>query len=180
MKLHYFLSQNKQVGADILVLEGWLPDYALEKGIQIFREGNYKLLITTGGPLTKGYHLSRYKTSAELAEAILLEAGFKQEFLISVPAPFVIRDRTYESAIALKKWMEQEKKNDLKIDLVSLSVHSRRSRFLFQKAFGKDFLVGIISVQDRSYDSKKWWKYSGGFRSVLDESIAYFYAKFIF
>jgi hypothetical protein len=40
--------------------------------------------------------------------------------------------------------------------------------------------VGIISVPDPDYDASHWWRSSDGVREVLDEGIAYIYAKFFF
>ena len=54
--LHPFLAISVPVNGDIMVVEGWLPDYALEKAIADFQDGYYKSLITTGGPLLKGSH----------------------------------------------------------------------------------------------------------------------------
>lgn len=58
--------------------------------------------------------------------------------------------------------------------------HGRRTRLLYQKAFGRRVEVGIISVHNPDYDAKRWWQYSEGVREVLGESIAYLYAKFSF
>jgi len=63
---------------------------------------------------------------------------------------------------------------------MTLGPHARRSRLLFQKAFGKEVKVGVISVEDRDYDPAHWWRSSEGVREVLGEAIAYFYAKFFF
>ena len=47
--VHPFLAPTKPVGGDILVVEGWLPDYALEKAKERFQQGSYQLLVTTEG-----------------------------------------------------------------------------------------------------------------------------------
>ncbi|MBT5986592.1 MAG: YdcF family protein, partial [Nitrospina sp.] len=60
--VHPFLAPTKPVGGDILVVEGWLPDYALEKAKERFQQGGYQLLVTTGGKIGNGLHLSEYKT----------------------------------------------------------------------------------------------------------------------
>ncbi|MEA3475282.1 MAG: ElyC/SanA/YdcF family protein, partial [Candidatus Cloacimonadota bacterium] len=164
----------------ILVVEGWLPDYALKQAIDEFNSKGYKLLITTGGPLLKGYPLSEYKTEAELAESIIKIIGFTKEKIIAVPAHYTIKDRTYTSACALKKWVEDSNQNIKTINLFSLGTHSRRSWILFKKALGDSIKVGIISADDFSYDPEHWWKSSDGVRTVLSEMIAYIYARFFF
>ena len=69
--IHPFLAPTKPVGGDILIVEGWLPDYALEKAKERFQQGSYQLLVTTGTKIGAGYHLSEYKTWAELAASTL-------------------------------------------------------------------------------------------------------------
>lgn len=178
--IHPFLAIDSPVNSEILVVEGWLPDYALKQAINEFNDNNYSLLITTGGPLLKGYHLSEYKTEAKLAASSLKEIGFDEEKIIAVPAPDVIKDRTYYSACALKKWISNSNQNIKAINLFSLGAHSRRSWVLFQKAIGDSIAVGIISAENISYDPEHWWKSSDGVRIVLSEMIAYIYARFFF
>jgi hypothetical protein len=58
--------------------------------------------------------------------------------------------------------------------------HARRTRLLYQKAFGKNVAVRVIAASNPDYDSAKWWRYSDGVREVISESIAYIYARFFF
>ena len=44
----FFLSKNKKVKANILIVEGWLPPSALEIAYKEFRNNRYDLIITTG------------------------------------------------------------------------------------------------------------------------------------
>ncbi|MBC8527175.1 MAG: YdcF family protein [Candidatus Cloacimonetes bacterium] len=178
--IHPFLSIDKPVNSEILIVEGWLPDYALEQAMNEFNDNNYSLLITTGGPLLKGYHLSEYKTEAELAASSLKELGFDEEKVIAVPAPDVIKDRTYSSAKALKEWFMESDLKVKSLNLFSLGAHSRRSWILFQKALGDSIAVGIISAENLSYDPEHWWKSSDGVRTVIGEMIACIYARFFF
>jgi len=84
--VHPFLAPTKPVGGDILVVEGWLPDYALEKAKERFQQGGYQLLVTTGGEISVGYHLSEYKTWAELAASTLKNLNFPEDKIIAVPS----------------------------------------------------------------------------------------------
>ena len=178
--LHPFLALNAPIHGDIMVVEGWLPDYALQKAVNEFQHGSYQLLVTTGGPLLQGSNLAEYGTLAELAALTITKIGFDANTLVAIPTPAVNRDRTYASAIELKKWIDRIDMNIESLDIYSLGPHSRRSRLLFQYVFDTDITVGIVAVQNRSYDPRKWWKTSIGVRTVISEAIAYFYARFIF
>jgi hypothetical protein len=43
-----YLSKNEKVNANLLIVEGWIPDYAVEMANKEFVNNNYDLIITTG------------------------------------------------------------------------------------------------------------------------------------
>ena len=53
-RIHAFLAVNQPVSSDVMVVEGWLPDFALKKAVQIFKSQNYHLMVVTGGPIEAG------------------------------------------------------------------------------------------------------------------------------
>lgn len=175
-----FLALTEPVPAQVLVVEGWVPDYVLEKAALEFNRGNYSKLFVTGGPLEKGGMFSGHKTHAELGAAILIGMGIGKNAIEAVPAPPVLRDRTYASALALKSWLHERNPGVTSLNLVSVGVHARRSHLLFQKAFDDGLRVGIIAVEDRNYSGERWWKFSAGVRAVMDELFAYIYALLVF
>ncbi|NLG18359.1 MAG: YdcF family protein [Fibrobacter sp.] len=179
INIHQFLSENKPVNGELLVVEGWLPDYCLSETARIFKEGKYKAVISTGGPLEHGYYLKEYKSFAGLGAASLIEMGVPESLIITLPSPFVRKDRTWQSALTVKGWLKETNKDSVTIDLCSQGVHSRRSALLFRKALGKK-RAGVIAVEGQDYDPQKWWKFSEGVRSVISETAAYIYARFLF
>jgi hypothetical protein len=179
-KVQSFLAVTDPVRGGALVVEGWAPDYALEEVITEFRRHHYTKLYVVGVPLEQGAPLSEYKTFAELGAATLLKLGLDRDSIQAVPTPAVRRDRTYASALVLKQWLQQHNAVPAELNLISLGVHARRSRLLFEKAFGRDSRVGIIALENRDYDPAHWWQYSQGVRAVTDELFAYVYARLLF
>jgi hypothetical protein len=178
-KLEAFLAYNRPIAADVLVVEGWIGDGAIENAIFEFERGQYQLLITTGIPLGRGGYLTEYKNFAQLSEATLMTLGFDPAKIKAIPTPSVERDRTLASAIAVKDWVE---KSDLQVDAINIytdDVHARRSWMLYKKVFEPKIAVGAISHPPVDYDPQFWWASSEGFKKVLSEGIAYFYAKFL-
>lgn len=55
--IHDFLSVNQRLDADALIVEGFLPDYALESAMDEFNRGSYSVVITTGIPLPAEYRM---------------------------------------------------------------------------------------------------------------------------
>jgi hypothetical protein len=175
-----FLAVTDPVAGGALVVEGWAPDYALEEVVAEFRRHHYTRLYVVGVPLERGAPLSAYKTYAELSAATLLKLGLDRDSVQAVPAPAVRQDRTYASALVLKQWWQEHNAVPSEFNLVSLGPHARRSRLLFQEAFGREVRVGIIALEDRDYDPQHWWNSSEGVRTVTDELIAYGYARLLF
>lgn len=177
--VHPYLALTKPLPSGILVVEGWAPDYAFEFASGKVRSGQYSHVFVTGGPLEYGAPLSSYKTYAEAGAAVLLSYGVPTNQVTAVPAPAALQDRTFVSAVALRKYFESRNVNEA-LTLVSMGPHSRRSRFLFEMAFGRNKPIGIIAVPVREFDGAAWWRTSAGFRTVVDEAVAYFYFRFFF
>jgi hypothetical protein len=177
--IHPFLAVNAPIQADTLVVEGWLPDYAIKSAIAEFKKGEYRQLITTGLPLSKGYYLAEYKNYAELAAATCIALGFDKNKVVAVPAASVVKHRTAASAIALRDWLAASGLKVDSINLYSFGPHARRSWILFKEVLNPDIKVGIIAAEPEDYNPQEWWKSSAGFRTVTGEIIAYIYASFV-
>lgn len=177
--IHPFLAVNAPIKADILVVEGWLPDYAIESAIAEFKKGEYRQLITTGVPLSKGFYLAEYKNYAALTAATCVALGFDKNKVVAVPAASVVKHRTAASAIALRDWLAASTIKVESINLYSFGPHARRSWIVFQQVLNPAIKVGIIAAEPQDYNSQEWWKSSDGFRTVIGEIIAYIYARFV-
>lgn len=175
-----FLAVTERAGGGLLVAEGWLADYALQAVVDEFKRGGYDTLCVTGIPLEKGAPLSEYNTYAELGAAVLGELGLSTNLVHAVPAPDVRQDRTFASAVALKEWFAAQGIRPKSLTVVSVGAHARRTRLLYQKAFGPEVQIGIIAVPDRDYEADRWWASSSGVRDVVDETVAYLYARLVF
>jgi len=175
-----FLALNQPIPSEILVVEGWAPKSALDEAVAEFHKGKYRTLFVTGGAIEEGSLLSEYKTYAELGAVQLRRSGFPEDHLQVVPAPRVRRDRTYQSALALREWMTAHGGTPSSLNVVSLGTHSRRTHLLFEMAFGHSSKIGIIAAINHDFDPAHWWRYSQGVRSVTDEAVAYLYARLCF
>lgn len=178
--VHPFFAVTDPKRGKILVVEGWLPRYAIEKAVQEFKENGYQTIITTGGPIYSQLPCGDYKNYTELAAAVLQDLRVDPGKIVSVPAPDVKKDRTYVSAIALKRWLDQNRRRIKSLDIITLGPHARRSLILHKMALGSNVSVGVISVPNRGYDPDRWWRYSQGVKTIINEVIGYVYTKLIF
>jgi len=174
---YWFLAASDRLPGGALVVEGWIPDYALAEVLVEYKRGFYEKVFVTGGPVEQGAYLVAYKTYAEVGAATLLKLGLPPHAIQPVPGPPIQQDRTYASALALKHWLHEHNAVLTNLNLVSFGAHSRRSRLLLATALGTDCRVGNVTVADRGFDPTRWWASSPGVRVVIAEMIAYVYAR---
>ncbi len=177
----HFLALNEPIRGDALVIEGWIPDYAMRAAIEEFRRGHYRYVVTSGGTIIDtDPWAQRYQTWADVAAADLKRLGL-DESITCLPARKTSIDRTYCSALAVRDWLNSPAGSSVHaINIYSLSTHARRSHLLFEKAIGTRARVGVVALPDLSYDCNRWWRTSEGFREVFTEAIAYGYARCVF
>jgi len=181
LNIQPFLAKTQRVNANVLVVEGWIHEYAIRAAAKEFKAGSYQKIFTTGGPIVgNGGYVNDFNTSASVGAELLKKIGLPGEFIQMVPSQISGRDRTYSSAVALRDWFREHNVTVRSINVLTEGAHARRTQLLFQKVFGSGVAVGIIAVPDPDYDAKRWWRSSEGVREVLDESIAYIYARIFF
>jgi hypothetical protein len=159
-------------GAGTLIVEGWLDEDGLDAAIALIGRGGYARVIASGGPIDSWREDQRWPTYAERAADYLRRHGVTSIPVVAVAAPESAQDRTFLSAIVVRDWLRSQGVTIDALDLFSGGVHARRSRVVFQMAFGPEVEVGVFAAPPRRYALDRWWTTSEGVKAVLDESIA--------
>lgn len=181
LNIHPFLAVTHRVPAKVLVVEGWTHYFGVDAAVNEFKTGHYDRLLTTGGPCEGfGPISSIYDTEAWQSAGRFKQAGLPDAEVQAVPSCFVGRDRTYNSAVALRNWFREHDRQVVSLNVMTEDAHARRTWLLFRKALGPDVQVGIISIRNPDYDADHWWRSSQGVREIIDEGVAYLYAKLFF
>ena len=176
-----FFAITQRADAPLLVMEGWVHEYAVVATKAEFSAGAYEQVVSTGGPVQGiGGYRNDYSTSASIGAGRLRTAGIPSDLVQMAPSRVIARDRTYHAALALRDWIHARGQKVSAVNVVTEDVHARRTRLLFQMALGDDVTVGVIAVPNPDYDASRWWRYSEGVRDVLGETISYLYAKLFF
>lgn len=175
-----FLAVNDPLPGEILVLEGWSPDFTIAEGLAEFQRHHYREFIVTGGPIEIGNSLIDYKTYADLGTATLIKWGVPSDAIHTVAAPPVERDRSYASGVAVRKWLHEHGIQAAKINIMGNGSHARRTRLVYQMAFGGEAKVGISTSPEKDFDPNRWWASSQGFKAIIGELIAYTYTRLFF
>jgi hypothetical protein len=175
LTIHPFLAKTKCITSNNLIVEGWVPDYCLQKVDSIYKTGTIKRIYITGGPIERGSYLLQYNTFANLGALSLIKAGIPDSIICVVPSPFVIKDRTFTSAKSLSSWLFNNQIELKDANIVTLGVHSRRSHMVFKKVF-PEINLGVLSISNKDYEPDRWFFSSEGVKTVITETISFFYS----
>jgi len=159
-------------GASTLIVEGWLEEDGLDAAIAAIGRGRYQRVIASGGPIDGWREDQRWPTYAERAADYLRRHGVTSIPVVAVAAPESAQDRTFLSAIVVREWLRRQGGAIDAVDLFSGGVHARRSRLVFQMAFGPEVDVGVFAAAPRRYALERWWTTSEGVKAVLGEAIS--------
>lgn len=176
-----FLSAENPNNSKVVVLEGYVEDWAYPEIISRIDQIKPDLIITTGTSLDQGFYLSGIPSTAYLTARSLIKLGVDSSLIHIVPVePDVMVNRTYNSAIVVRKWLEQHHPEARSLNLISTAVHARRSHYLFHLVMEPDIATGNIVIPPKYFDAGNWFKTSRGFRVVISETIAWLYVRLFF
>ena len=175
-----WLAVTDRVPTEYLVVQGWIRAPGLKQAVAEFEAEGYRRFLTSGCLARGEGNSGDNSTYADWSANDLREYGVPTDLVTPIPCWADRKDRTYHSALAVKQWFHDHQTPVRHINVVTLGAHARRTRLLFQKAFGSEAKIGVIAAQDQTYDSVHWWRSSEGVREVIGESIAYLYAKVFF
>lgn len=178
--VYRLLAVTVRVPAEVLLVEGWLPGYALENAVAEYEAGGYAYVITTGGYTKDGWLKQSNRTYADYSSSWLVKLGIPARAVRSVPCLEERQDRTYHCAVTVSQWLKTNGLAPKSVNVITLGPHARRSKYLCQMAFGREIKIGVIAIEDRAYDSVHWWRSSEGVREVIGEVLAYGYARLFF
>jgi len=170
--IYPFLAVTSPVYGGDLVIEGWVPDDVYDEVIREFRRHPYRKLYVTGGEIEFASMLP-CKTYAECGASLLRSKGFPADLVEAVPSPSRPIGRTYDSALALRAWLEHEHVPIRSCHVITLGPHARRTRLIFERAFGEGVPIGVTAVNSGYFDPSHWWRSSSGVKTVFSEAIAY-------
>lgn len=179
-RIHPFLAGSNPLAGPLLVVEGWIPPYTLPEVARQFRSASYDQVLVVRPMYNVGDKYESGQYAADYIAEHLALLGVPKDRLHTVFLEASHKDRTYLSALGTKTWLRQRGIKVNRMDVATLGPHARRSRLLFQKAFGKEVKIGVYAAQDRYYDPVHWWRSSEGIREVPFEALAYLYVRIFF
>ena len=140
-----FLAPVHPVNARILVVEGWIPNMRSKRPLPTSGPIDTRLSWLREVRWEFGHFLIGYKSLAGVGAATLRKLGVDSSRIAVVPSPFVQKDRTYEEAVSLKRWLARNPDLGKSLNLYSIGCHSRRSQLLYSRVLGTAYTVGIVA-----------------------------------
>jgi hypothetical protein len=174
--IHPFLSLNHPVKADVLIVEGWIPEDSIKFAVQEFHKNHYDLILTNGGQIKPKSSLKAEDEYAELAKKRLMELGIDGNHIHAVKTAKINQSRTYSFALDTIGWLTKHKKSIKSVNILTLGPHARKSWVLYKKAANKKIDVGIISTPPVNYNPSYWYLSIIGIHFVLRDLAGYLYA----
>lgn len=179
--IHPFLAVTAPVDSPVMVVEAWVPPAVLKTIADRYAGDPNNIFYCVGGPTDEAFDSIRVEdSSAAEAARILGGHGIPPARLHVVPHWGVPRDRTYANATTLREWFEARNTSVSAINVLTEGPHSRRSRLMFERAFGQGVEIGSVAIPDRTYEADRWWRYSEGIKAVISEAAGYLYARLFF
>ncbi len=66
-RIHPFLAETHREQTNVLVVEGWIHEYAIRAAVDEFKNGPYEHVYTTGGPVEgNGGYINDFNTAASV------------------------------------------------------------------------------------------------------------------
>jgi hypothetical protein len=165
-----FFSLTRRLPAEVLVVEGWIGNDGLRNAAAEFERGAYQYIVTTGGQTWDRRSPSNY---ADLAGQELIRLGVPQDRIIIAPTGEIEHERTFNSAAAAWRALQFKGIHPQALNVFTLGVHARRSRFVYAKVYAPATQVGVIAWTPSDYEAAPWWRSSRRTKCLLKEIVKY-------
>ncbi|MEO9111199.1 MAG: hypothetical protein ABI387_00970 [Lacunisphaera sp.] len=171
--VHPFLAVTHRVDADVLVIEGWIPDYMSPAAVKEFHQGKYALFFVSGLENDPARNQIPSPSAAAHTAARLTELGVPRDAIRSCPAPFARWLRTSQTAQAVREKMIELGIKPKGINVITAGPHARETWVAYEHIFGNEMPVGIISIPKNNYPADRWWTSRQGLIWVPKDFIAW-------
>lgn len=174
-RIYPFLAvPTQRVEAEILVVEGWIFDYAMAAAAGEFENGRYALVATSGMRISAGKAAGEDDSEALQAARSLEAAGVARERIVACPAPETRWNRTSTTARAVRDHLAERGIRYAGVNVVTVGPHARKTWLAYRRIMGPDVRVGIVTVPKKDFDPDRWWASAHGVKMVSKSFAGWF------
>lgn len=160
------------------MVEGWIGRDGVGAAAVEFKRGGYQYIIATGGLGTARGWADPGWSYADGADHELIRLGVPEERIVVAPSGDSETQRTYESAVAVRRALEVRSMHPKALNVFTWGPHARRSRLVFAKVQGPGTEVGVVSWTPTRDEALPWWRSSDRAKELLTETAGYLYEMF--
>jgi len=166
--------------AQLLVVEGWMGRAGVREAGREFSGAGYDAMVATGG-LNEQLWGDEPLDTARLAAAELRGMGMAEERVWVAQPRETDTGRTYESALAVKRVLQDRAAQVGAVDVFTLGAHARRSRLVYAKVLGPSIEVGCIPWMPTKEAEKgrRWWRSSNRAKHLITETVGYLFERLL-
>lgn len=162
--LSSYLTVNRPVKAEVLIVEGWLSDRALKEAAAEFIRGHYSRCLVSGATRA---------TPASIS--VLTQFGVNPALLAVADVRAGRGHKTYRRALSARQWLRINHPEVKALNVFTVGPHGRKSWAIFRRVFGPDYLVGVLSCPVDSKDPRLGWDSIKGALNMGRYLIGYVY-----
>jgi len=167
--VHPFLAISRPVSADVLVVEGWVPDYVLVAAAREFREGPYRRVLVSGLADHAGPAGASERSYVQGAAERLGTLGIDRAQIVACPGPGAEWNRTSKSVRVVRDRLRALGLTSKGINVVTLGPHARQTLLAYRRLIDPTIPVGVISIPKDDYDPAQWWTSRAGRKKVIKD-----------
>ena len=160
--VHPFLAINTPVRADVMVVEGWVPDYVLAAAAREFAGGHYRHVFLSGLQNEPGKSRHGETSDADRAARYLAAHGIARPLITPCPAPDTWWNRTSHMARQVRDQMRAAGIHPEGVNVVTLGPHARQTLLAYRRLIDRRIPVGVISIPKNDYNPSRWWASRAG------------------
>ena len=112
--------------------------------------------------------VSNYKSHPEILRNKLINSGIDSLKVFPITGKRTNINRTLTSALAFRKWLKSSGIKVSGINIITVSIHARRTWMTYRRVLDKSYKIGIISLPDLDNSASKKSRYLKTLTETLD------------
>jgi hypothetical protein len=169
-----FLSLTDRLQPEVLVVEGWIGLDGVRAAKAEFEQDSYQYIVATGDFHSDSWNKD-HVSLADMTARELARLGVPANKIIVAPARETETQRTYQSAVAVRRSFRGKGIQPNTLNVFTLGSHARRSRLIFAKVEGPETKVGVVPWAPPGYEAVPWWCSAERAKALLTETAGYLF-----
>jgi uncharacterized SAM-binding protein YcdF (DUF218 family) len=172
----YLIVDDRLQPADVIFLLNGDADTRPFRAVELYEQGLAPVVAIARAENTPVVDLGLVPNDTDISLGVMKKLGIPADKILVLPVPGGVTS-TFDEASALRQYVETNQVH--KIILVTSAFHTRRSKWIFERALaGLSFTLEMAAVPYARFDQTNWWKNEAGLITLNNEYIKLVYYLF--